>query len=480
MNEPLDTTLRRLKEERDEADRRYNDALTAVDRAVPAPPALPDPRLPLDAEQLTTLNDAWNTLPSPPAFGSGIRGRLGRFVWGLIGPYLQRQLTFNSRLVDHLNRNAEAQKAAHARQLETQAALRGYIDALTNFHAHLMLYMQQITAYVDTRDRDTGGGALVVNAGVNGLADGYAKYRESLDARERRYEARLGALDQLRVSVGVLQQALAAIKRRLETVVAPSAAAPPSSASAAASNAFSSALDAYKYVGFENEFRGPEALIRERQQSYVPFFENAPGDVLDVGCGRGEFIQLLAGHGIAARGIDANREMVEVCRERGLQVAQADAVSYLSSLEANSLGGLFAAQVVEHLEPGYLIRFLDLAGEKLRPGGCMVLETLNPACWTAFFESYIRDITHRWPLHPETLKYLVLASGFTSAAIEYRSPIPDAQRLQRIALPNGADLPIREVVDVFNENVAKVNARMFTYMDYAVVARKSPDGAQNH
>lgn len=474
MSEPLDARLRRLSRERDDADRRYNDALTGVDRALPKRPELPDVRLALDEHQLATLNEAWNTLPAAPSFGGGVRGRLARFVWGVVSPYLQRQLTFNSVLVDHLNRNAEAQKAAHARQTETLAAIRAYVDALSGFHTHVMLYMQQITPYVDTRDRATGGDALIVNAAVDGLAEAQAKYRESLDTREQRYQARLGALDEMRTSLGVVQQGLTALKRHVQSAAPVAATLPhPDRATAASStDAFSSALDAYKYVGFENEFRGPETLIRERQQSYVPFFQGVPGDVLDVGCGRGEFIELLASHGITARGIDTNTEMAEVCRARGLDVVHADAVSYLASLPNESLGGVFAAQVVEHLEPGYLVRFLDLAGEKLRPGGKMVLETLNPACWTAFFESYIRDITHRWPLHPETLKYLVLASGFTAASIEYRSPIPEAHRLQRVALPPQADASLRELLDTFNDNVDKVNGRMFTHMDYAVVASR--------
>jgi O-antigen chain-terminating methyltransferase len=100
-----------------------------------------------------------------------------------------------------------------------------------------------------------------------------------------------------------------------------------------------------------------------------------------------------------------------------------------------------------------------------------VLETLNPACWVAFFESYIRDITHVWPLHPETLKYLVVASGFTTATIEFRSPVPPQDRLQPIAVPAGADLG--ELAEAFNANVEKLNARIFTYLDYAVIGDKA-------
>jgi SAM-dependent methyltransferase len=236
-------------------------------------------------------------------------------------------------------------------------------------------------------------------------------------------------------------------------------------------DAFSGALDAYKYVGFEDQFRGSREVIRERLASYLPLFDGA-ADVLDVGCGRGEFLDLLAAGGIRARGIDLNHEMAEGCRARGLDVTEADAVGYLSALPDASLGGVFAAQVVEHLEPGYLLRFLELAFHKLRPGGRLVLETLNPACWVAFFESYIRDITHVLPLHPETLKYLVVASGFTKAAIEFRSPVAPQDRLQPIAVPAGGNAALDDLTEAFNANVEKLNGRMFTFMDYALVAER--------
>ena len=98
-----------------------------------------------------------------------------------------------------------------------------------------------------------------------------------------------------------------------------------------------------------------------------------------------------------------------------------------------------------------------------------MLETLNPACWVAFFESFIRDITHVWPLHPETLQYLVLASGFTTARIEYRSPVPAEDRLQKVATAAGVP---SELVDTINANVDNLNARMFTWLDYAIVAHR--------
>src|SRR6267142_2610073 len=188
-------------------------------------------------------------------------------------------------------------------------------------------------------------------------------------------------------------------------------------------------LDSHKYVGFEDQFRGSPEDIRRRVEEYLPIFSGITdqgsgigGDVLDIGCGRGEFLDLLREHGIRARGVDVNPAMVEVCRGKGLEAETADALAYLRGLPDASLGGLFAAQVVEHLEPRYLARLLDAAFEKLRPGAPIVLETINPACWFAFFESYIRDLTHVRPVHPDTLKYLLIATGFQHVEIRYRAP----------------------------------------------------------
>jgi SAM-dependent methyltransferase len=487
--EPLEAVLRRLKEERDEADARYNEALTAVDRALHAPPAIPQPSPALDDHQIAALNAAWNIIPAPPS-ASGFRQRLGGFVWGVIGPYLQRQLTFNSLVVDHINRNANAARNAHRVAEQTADALRDQLAALARFETHLIQYFQHITPYVDTRDRDAAGGSLVLNASLSGLADSIAKRWESMSVREQRISTRVDALnaahEDLRTTVGTLQQGLMTIKRELERLVSVGAgsadagppipdpgsrATDPDIHQASSRDAFSATLDAYKYVGFEDRFRGSREAIRERFESYVPLFDNR-SPVLDVGCGRGEFIDLLNAHHIDARGIDLNHEMAASCRARGLDVTEADAVGYLSTLEDRSLGGLFSAQVVEHLEPAYLLRFLEVSFHKLRPGGRLVLETLNPACWVAFFDSYIRDITHVWPLHPETLKYLVVASGFSGARVEFRSPVREEDKLQAFAAPASGSPAFADLAEAFNANVEKLNARMFTFLDYAVIGDK--------
>jgi len=473
-HEPLESRLARLARERDAADRAYNEALTSVDQGMVRDLALPAPPPVYDETEITPLNQSVAGAAAPPQM-AGLRGLFARFVWRVVGPSLQKQAAINSLFVDHLNRNVEGERATRAAVAGLKDALRDHLDQQLAFQSRLVVCLQQITPYVDTKDRDTAGGAFVVSAAVNALAEDNAKRIESMAARERRFAAAVESLtaghDELRTLVGVVQQATLVMKREMERLASGGTGdlkgAPASAPQSAA--VFTPTLDAYKYVGFEDQFRGSQDTIRKRLESYLPYFQAAT-DVLDVGCGRGEFLDLLNARGIAARGLDLNHEMVEVCRARGLNVAEADVVSYLEGLPDGSLGGLFAAQVVEHLQPGYLLRFLELAHHKLRPGAPIILETLNPACWVAFFDSFIRDITHVWPLHPETLRYLVLASGFTSARIEYRSPVAREDKLQAIATADGVPA---DLVETINANVEKLNARMFTCLDYAIIGSRS-------
>ena len=316
--------------------------------------------------------------------------------------------------------------------------------------------------------------------------DDVRRFQEALAARERRMEALIDAIRtehaEIRTSIGVLQQATHNLSAVVSGFPGPptlgsseggsrtdqASVAHPSSSPNPASNP-SSSLEtlSHKYVGFEDAFRGSSEDIARQLRDYVPLFADA-SDVLDIGCGRGEFLAVLRESGISASGIDLNDAMVAVCREKGFEAKKADALSYLRSLPAGSLGGLFAAQVVEHLEPAYLTRLLEAAFDVLRPGAPIVLETINPACWFAFFESYIRDITHVQPLHPDTLKFLLIASGFQQIEIRYRAPYPEHEKLQ----PLPASLPLGDSVDTLNANVEKLNRLLFTHLDYAAVARR--------
>jgi SAM-dependent methyltransferase/exonuclease VII small subunit len=308
--------------------------------------------------------------------------------------------------------------------------------------------------------------------------DDVRRFQEALAARERRMEALIDAIRtehaEIRTAIGVLQQAthnLASVASgfpgppKLGTSEGSSRTDP---ATAASPSISSVETLSHKYVGFEDAFRGSSDEIQRQLRDYVPIFAGA-SNVLDIGCGRGEFLALLRDSGVTARGIDLNDAMVAICREKGVEAAKADALSYLRGLQAGSLGGLFAAQVVEHLEPAYLTRLLEAAFEALRPGAPIVLETINPACWFAFFESYIRDITHVRPLHPDTLKFLLIASGFQQIEIRHRAPYPEHEKLQPLA----ASPALGDSVETLNANVEKINRLLFTHLDYAAIGRRS-------
>jgi len=479
--ERLADRLARLERERADADRDYNTRLTGVDQALLKRPEFPHPPPPYDEAQVTPLNLAWNILPDgEPTFDRSLKGRLRTFIWRLIGPPLVTQKTFNAALVDHINRNVAAHRESERALTTTIELIRQQTETHVHFQAALIRLLQSLTLYVDTRDRQMGGQAEVVNAAISALTDDWLKHWESMLAREARFASRnpalLHAYDELKAQVTLAQQSSLLLKRQVEQLLQDGLRISSGPASSTDAPAARPDLNAFKYVGFEDRFRGSQQDIRERLTDYLPVFAGA-SPVLDVGCGRGELLDLFRDAGIDARGIDPNQSMVQECRERGLTADAADAVTYLQGLPDGSLGGLIAIQVVEHLEPAYLAELIELAFHKLKPQAPMVLETLNPACWVAFFESYLRDVTHRWPLHPETLQYLVQASGFSTATIQFRSPVPAADRLQQVPLPvsqegRDTDPTVIDLVDAVNANADKLNARLFTFMDYAVVARR--------
>ena len=477
--------IERRRVEREAADRAYNDALTALDRAVPRLTDLPHPPVEYDESQLPLLNERWRIATADPAAGlTGWRRRVAMAIWRVAGPAFERQQAFNAALVDHLNRNVAAHRANRQSIEATIGAMRGELEKLETFHTTLVLYLQTITRFVDTKDRSEHIATLanLTNAGLAGVADEFRRRWESMVAREQRYVA---AVDELRTSIASVQQTGLMLKRELERGLA-AGAAPAASAGGAGGKPAAvpaaapprppapaiDSVNAYKYVAFENRFRGSEADIRARLLQYVELFDGAD-NVLDLGCGRGEFLALLRERGIRAHGLDINHEMMEACRAAGLEALEGDALAHLESLPDASLGGLIAVQVVEHFQPAYLTTFLDVAYHKLKPGAKIVLETLNPSCWFAFFEAYIRDITHAWPLHPETLKFLVVASGFQRVDLRWLSPYPSDAKLQHVELPADArTASLAAIAQAFNENVDKANAVMFSYLDYAVVAER--------
>jgi SAM-dependent methyltransferase len=174
-------------------------------------------------------------------------------------------------------------------------------------------------------------------------------------------------------------------------------------------------LESSDYVAFQELFRGPAERVADLQRGYLELVrDHAP--VLDLGCGRGEFLALLANEGIVAEGVDSDPGMVERCISLGLRATLADLGDHLESVEDSSLGTVFSAQVIEHLPYAQLERVIALSLHKLRPGGLFIAETVNPHCISAL-NSFWLDPTHEHPIFPEVALSLCAIAGFESAYV---------------------------------------------------------------
>lgn len=169
------------------------------------------------------------------------------------------------------------------------------------------------------------------------------------------------------------------------------------------------------YVDFEELFRGSTARVAESQRPYLALLRDHE-PVLDVGCGRGELLAMLAAEGVSARGVDSDAGMIERCRELGVEATLGDANEYLEGLDDASLGTVFSAQLIEHLPYPALQRMLELSRRKLRDGGLFIAETVNPHRVSSLKTFWV-DLTHQHPIFPEVALALCAIAGFESAYV---------------------------------------------------------------
>jgi len=417
-----------LERDRRAADREYNDALTAFDAAL--------------VRATTRLSVPLGADSSSPPLPAGWQGWWLRPVRQWLAPWIEGQHAFNARTTAAVDALADRDHENSVR--------------FEQFEAALISFLQRITAFVDTKER------LLAATAAHRLDD----QQRLVAALEQKIE---DGLPEWRTQIAVLQRAIEMLKRRGAAPAAAAAEPPQTTAVATVED------DAYKYVAFEDAFRGAPDSVRAKLEDYLPIFAGAT-DVIDLGCGRGEFLSALRTAGVTARGVDENDAMVAAAQALGLDVTKGDALAYVTALPDESIGGVIATQVVEHMEPGYLLRLLEALSRALRRGAPIVLETINPQCWFAFFSSYIRDLTHVRPVHPETLQYLLRASGFERVEIRYRTPLPDTEKLKVIELSDDfrrsedpSCAAVIRLADACNANATRLNTLMFSYMDYAVI-----------
>lgn len=224
-----------------------------------------------------------------------------------------------------------------------------------------------------------------------------------------------------------------------------------------------SVYDNMDYFDFENHFRGTTRVIKERQRVYLKYFE-CKSNVLDIGCGRGEFLELLKENGIKSFGADTFEECVELCKSKGLNVVCADGISLLEKEE--SVGGIFACQIVEHLQLWQVIRLCRLAYEKLEIGSSIIIETPNPRSLVVFANAFYIDPSHQKPVHPLTLQYILEKVGFRKIEVIYPDVSKHPVKIPALKIDNA------ENIDAFNNAMQEVQNLLFGSQDYAIVATK--------
>ena len=202
--------LEALRAERAAADTAYNDALTRLDRAIQQLPAdFPQPPPGPDEHQITPLNALWKI--ELPAAGGGVAGLFVSPVGRIIAPLFEQQQAFNAAVVDHINRNVQAGRETRASIDSTLTVLHDTIAELAAFQSLLVVFLQQITPYVDTRDRDVSGLLRGLSGAINGVAEEVLKRSEATLTRDRRHEQRAAELE---AQIAVLQQQMIAMQGR--------------------------------------------------------------------------------------------------------------------------------------------------------------------------------------------------------------------------------------------------------------------------
>lgn len=233
----------------------------------------------------------------------------------------------------------------------------------------------------------------------------------------------------------------------------------------------SSRYDILNYFLFEEKFRGNTEEIKNRQSMFLEYFKNS-NNVLDIGCGRGEFLSLLKENGIGAKGIDINEDMILYCKKNNLDVEKVDVLSYLKLLKDKSLDGVFSGQVVEHLKPEQLTYIIKLCYDKMKYGTYFVAETVNPQCLYVFANSFYMDLSHVKPIHPETIKFLLESVGFRDIQFKFFSLCPETVRLNKFEINENTNSVEKANIEIMNKNVEKINSLLYGYQDYAVIAKK--------
>ncbi len=374
------------------------------------------------------LNDLW--VPYKPISQPGLKGKLFTFLQKILSPLTRilfaTQSSFNAQLVRSFN--------------DLKVYLARINDLTSNLaHLHFRHYLIKVQENINNLEETQKRLFRVV------LRDMEQHRKLRRDLRHLKTEIPMKGVSQILVSSGSGSDKMTPSEDK-------------------------KVVDSL-YLSFEDLHRGNREDIMSRQKIYLPYLKRCQ-QILDIGCGRGEFLELLKKEGITARGIDLNPAMVASCRQQGLDVEEAEAIAYLSNTPPDHYDGIFCAQVIEHLSWDDLLHLLKLSHEKLAPGGILIMETINPQCLTTFCGAFYLDPTHTKPVHPLTLQFACKALGFSEADILYTSPYPEEMKLREVDFFRRTGDVSDKLINVLNDNVMQLNELLYAPQDYAVIATK--------
>lgn len=217
------------------------------------------------------------------------------------------------------------------------------------------------------------------------------------------------------------------------------------------------------YFDFENHFRGSRESIKEVQKQYLEYYIGK-SHVLDLGCGRGEFLELLKENDIEATGVECYPEFAEYCKMKDLNVVQDDALAYLERQQM--VGGIFAGQLIEHLKYNQIVRLCELAYEKLEDGAYIIMETPNPMSLAIYTHAFYMDPSHNKPIHPFTMEYFMRKVGFKEVQVLFTETSKYPVEIPKLSGEN------IENIEAFNQSMEEVGRTLFGSQDYAIIGKK--------
>jgi len=476
-----------------------------------------------ETDDLLAANETANIFaPSPvpvPVLGPliGLLRRLSRpLVKVFLGGELGRQDRFNAHTVRHLNElgNRLEERVRHLEDaIQDWSANPGGIDARVRKSLHdydAALRQRHMTLFSALEEEVLNARTAVER--VQKLEELVVERAQAVDSRfaekdevhnravteSRRREGELGeAVGRFEGQIGELMAMRSLLRKALESAApspaataAPVAGAPTAAAPVAGAPAAGAAKQAptaepgswselgewmgdEDYRSFQDRFRGDPEVIAERMRQHVARFAAVDGKVADLGCGRGEFLDLLRDAGIGAVGVEINAADVEECERRGHEAVVADLFEWLEQQDDDSLGGIFMAQVIEHLPPTDWQRFIEIAARKLAAGGRVVVETINPESLYAMARAYVIDPTHVRPVHPELLAFLARRAGLHPVEVEFQSPVPDDERPTGLSFfqdPSPAD--ITEQMAALKEALVRLDRICCAPQEYTLQATR--------